>query len=170
MKAVLAHEGVSTPNMKMNLLLLTIAATGLVFAQGPRGGFGGPGGPDTEARLTKTLSLNATQQNAAHTALQEHRVATSGLNEQMHTLNTQLHAAIKAGNTDQINTLTSSISTIHQQILASQSKAAATIYATLNADQKTQVGDHLEMLTGGPGFGGRGPGGPGGRRPNPNQQ
>jgi hypothetical protein len=75
--------------MKIKVLLLTVAATGLVFAQGPRGG-----GPDTEARLTKTLNLNATQQNAAHTALQEHRVATSGLNEQMHTLNTQLHAAI----------------------------------------------------------------------------
>jgi Spy/CpxP family protein refolding chaperone len=150
--------------MKMKVLLLTIAATGLVFAQGPRGG-----GPDTEARLTKTLNLNATQQNAAHTALQEHRVATSGLNEQMHTLNTQLHAAIKAGNTEQITQLTTSMSTLHQQILASQSNAAAKIYATLNADQKTQVGDHLEMLMGGgPGFGGRGPGGPPPNRRNNN--
>ena len=143
--------------MKINLLVLSIAATGLVFAQ--RGG--GSGGPDAETRLTKTLNLNATQQNAVHTALQEHRVATSGLNEQMHTLNTQLHAAIKAGSTDQITSLTTSISTIHQQILASQSTAASKIYATLNADQKTQVGDHLEMLTGGGPFGGgRGPGGP----------
>jgi hypothetical protein len=154
--------------MKINFLLLAVAATGLVFAQGPRGG--GPAGPDTEARLTKTLNLNATQQGVAHTALQEHRVATSGLGDQMHTLNTQLHAAIKAGATDQINTLTTSISTLHQQILASESKAAATIYATLNADQKTQVGDHIEMLMGGgPGFG-RGPGGPAGHRPNPNKQ
>jgi Spy/CpxP family protein refolding chaperone len=143
--------------MKIKVLLLTIAATGLVFAQGPRGA----GGPDAEARLTKTLNLNATQQNAAHTALQEHRVATSGLNEQMHTLNTQLHAAIKAGNTEQITQLTTSMATIHQQILASQSSAAAKIYATLTPDQKTQVGDHIEMLVGGgPGFGGRGPGGP----------
>jgi hypothetical protein len=156
--------------MKINFLLLAVAATGLVFAQGPRRGFEGPGGPDTEARLTKTLNLNATQQNAAHTALQEHRVATSGLNEQMHTLNTQLHAAIKAGATDQINSLTTSISSIHQQILASQAKTAATIYATLNADQKTQVGDHLEMLMGA-GPGGRGPGGPPpGRRPANNNQ
>ncbi|HTB15810.1 MAG TPA: periplasmic heavy metal sensor [Bryobacteraceae bacterium] len=153
----------------MNLLLITIAATGLVFAQGPRGGFGGPGGPDTEAHLTKTLNLNATQQNAAHTALQEHRVATSGLNDQMHTLNTQLHAAIKAGAADQIDKITASMSTLHQQQLASQAKAAAKIYATLNDDQKTQVGDHLEMLMGGPG--GRGPGGPpAGRRANPNKQ
>jgi Spy/CpxP family protein refolding chaperone len=142
--------------MKIKVLLLTIAATGLVFAQGPRVG----GGPDTEARLTKTLNLNATQQNAAHTALQEHRVATSGLNEQMRTLNTQLHAAIKAGNTEQITQITTSLSTLHQQMLASQSNAAAKIYATLTADQKTQVGDHIEMLMGGPGFGGRGPGGP----------
>ncbi len=157
MKFVLAHEGVSTPNMKINFLLLTIAATGLVLAQGPRGRFGGAGEPDTEARLTKTLSLSATQQNAVHTALQEHRVATSGLNDQMHTLNTQLHAAIKAGAGDQIDKITASMSTLHQQQTASQAKAAAKIYATLTDDQKTQVGDHLEMLMGGPG--GRGPGG-----------
>jgi Spy/CpxP family protein refolding chaperone len=149
--------------MKMNLLLITIAATGLVFAQGPaRRGFGGPGGPDTEGRLTKTLNLNATQQNAVHTALQEHRVATSGLNDQMHDLNTQLHAAIKSGATDQIAKITTSMAAIHQQILASQSTAAAKIYGSLTADQKTQVGDHIEMLMGGGpgGFGGRGPGGP----------
>jgi hypothetical protein len=148
----------SFQNMKTNFLLLTIAATGLVFAQGPRG-FGGPGGPDTEARLTKTLNLNATQQNAVHTALQEHRVATSGLGDQMHTLNTQLHAAIKAGATDQIDKVSASIATLHAQQTASQAKAAAKIYATLTDDQKTQVGDHIEMLMGG-GPGGRGPGGP----------
>jgi len=141
--------------MKMKLLLLTIAATGLVFAQG-RGGFGGPGGPDTETHLTKTLNLNATQQGIAHTALQEHRVATSGLNEQMHTLTTQLHAAIKTGATDQIAKITTSMSAIHQQILASQATAASKIYASLTDDQKTQVGDHMEMLMGGPP---RGPGG-----------
>jgi hypothetical protein len=140
--------------MKVKFLLLTIAATGLVFGQ--RGAFGGPGGPDTEARLTKSLSLNATQQNAVHTALQEHRVATSGLNDQMHTLTTQLHTAIKTGATDQIDKITTSLSAIHQQVQASQSKAAAKIYASLNEDQKTQIGDHIEMLMGG----GRGPGGP----------
>jgi Spy/CpxP family protein refolding chaperone len=149
----------SFQNMKINFLLLTIAATGLVFAQGPRG-FGGPGGPDAEARLTKTLNLNATQQNTAHTALQEHRVATSGLMDQMHTLNTQLHAAIKAGASDQIDKVTASISALRQQEDASRAKAAAKIYASLTDDQKTQVGDHIEMLMGGGGPGGRGPGGP----------
>src|SRR5579863_6170170 len=146
--------------MKINFLLLTIAATGLVFAQGPRGfgGPGGPGGPDTEARLTKTLSLNATQQNTVHTALQEHRVATAGLSDQMHTLNTQLHAAIKSGATDQIDKITTSIASLRQQESASQAKAAAKIYATLTDDQKTQVGDHVEMLMmGGPGLTGAGP-------------
>lgn len=146
--------------MKMKFLLLTIAATGLVFGQ--RGAFGGPGGPDTETHLTKTLNLSSTQQNAVHTALQEHRVATSGLNEQMRTLTTQLHAAIKSGATDQIAKVTTSMAAIHQQILASQSTAASKIYATLNDDQKTQVGDHIEMLMGGPG--GRGPGGPANHR------
>jgi hypothetical protein len=154
-------------HMKINCLLLTIAATGLVFAQGPRGG---GSGPDTETRLTKTLNLNATQQGAVHTALQEHRVATSGLGEQMHTLQTQLHAAIKAGASDQIDKITTGLSTLRQQQEASQAKAAAKIYASLNDDQKTQVGDHLEMLMGGPGFG-RGPGGPPpGRRGGANKQ
>ncbi|HVO96494.1 MAG TPA: periplasmic heavy metal sensor [Bryobacteraceae bacterium] len=148
--------------MKIKFLLVSIAATGLMFAQG-RANFGrpggGPAGPDTEARLTKTLNLNATQQNAVHTALQEHRVATQGLGEQMHTLNTQLHAAIKSGATDQIDTISASIANVHQQQIASQAKAAAKIYSTLTADQKTQLGDHIEMLMGGPGMG-RGPGGP----------
>jgi Spy/CpxP family protein refolding chaperone len=147
--------------MKTKYLLLTIAATGMVFAQARAGfrGPGGPAGPDAEARLTKTLNLSAAQQNAVHTALQEHRVATSGLNDQMRTLNTELHAAIKSGATDQIDKITASIATIHQTQTASQAKAAAKIYATLTADQKTQVGDHIEMLMGG-GPGGRGPGGP----------
>ena len=137
--------------MKIKFLLLTIAATGLVFAQG-RAGFarqGGPGGPSMEARLTKTLNLNATQQNAVHTALQEHRVNTQGLGEKMHTLNTQLHAAIKTGASDQIDAISASIAQVHQQTVASQAKAAAKIYATLTPDQKTQVGDHIQMLMGG---------------------
>lgn len=147
--------------MKINFILLTIAATGLVFAQGPQRRFAGPGGPDPdmEGRLTRTLNLNATQQNAVHTALQEHRVATSGLSDQMHGLNTQLHAAIKAGAADQIDKISASIGALHQQQLASQAKAAAKIYGALTDDQKTQIGDHLEMLMGG-GPGLRGPGGP----------
>jgi hypothetical protein len=155
--------------MKMRFLVLTIAAAGLVLAQGPRGfgGPGGPGGPDAEARLTKTLGLNATQQNTVHTALQEHRVATTGLNDQVHTLNTQLHAAIKSGAADQIDKITANLATLHQQQLASQAKAASKIYATLTDDQKTQLGDHIEMLMGG-GPGMRGPGGaPSARRKAP---
>ncbi len=154
--------------MKMNFLLLAVAATGLVFAQGPRRGMGGPGGPagpDTEARLTRTLGLNATQQNAVHTALQEHRVATAGLRDQMYNLNTQLHTAIKAGAADQIDKLAASIGALHQQQLASQAKAAAKIYAALTDDQKTQLGDNIGMLMGG---GPMGP--PPGRRPAPAKQ
>ncbi len=84
----------------------------------------------------------------------------------MQALNTQLRAAIKSGASDQIDKITGSISALRQQEDASRAKAAAKIYATLTDDQKTQIGDHVEMLMGGGGPGGRGPGGPPpGRRP-----
>ena len=83
----------------------------------------------------------------------------------MQTLNTQLRNAIKSGASDQIDSISTSLASLHQQQIASQAKTAAKIYATLTADQKTQLGDHIELLMGvGPGMG-RGPGGPpGGRR------
>ena len=47
---------------------------------------------------------------------------------------------------------------LHQQETVAHARTAAKIYSSLSADQKTKVGDHLQMLMGG---GGRGFGGPG---------
>jgi len=124
-----------------------------------------------EQRLSARLGLNATQQNALHTARMEAETQMQGMNTQRRTLHTALITAIKAGNTDQIDQVSQQMATLQQQEAAIRSKASAKIYATLSADQKTKLGDRVDMLGGpggfGPGFG-PGPGGPmRGRRPAP---
>jgi Spy/CpxP family protein refolding chaperone len=150
--------------MKRFAFTLSLLAAGIVCAQSPQaapgggpGHRGGPrGNPDDmfEARLTKHLSLNATQQNAVHTVLAERRVTTSALGPQMRTLHTQMMTAIKNGDEAGIEKASTELSALHQQQEVAQAKAASKIYSSLTADQKTKVGDHLEMLMeGGPGFG-----------------
>jgi len=118
------------------------------------------GNPDDmfEKHLTTRLGLNATQQNGVHTTLAEARVQQNGLGAQMRTLHGQMVTAIKAGNTDQIDSLSQQISELHKQQTAIHGKSMAKIYGSLTADQKTKVGANLEMLMGHMGFG---PGGPG---------
>ena len=120
-----------------------------------------------EQRLAQHLALSAEQQNKVHTVMADSRVQSSGLNEKMRTLHTTMNTAIKNGDEGQIDKLSTDIANLHQQQTAIHSKTIARIYATLTPDQKTNVGDHLEMLGGG-GFGpvfgaggprGRGPGG-----------
>jgi Spy/CpxP family protein refolding chaperone len=126
------------------------------------------GNPDDmfEKRLTNHLGLNATQQNGVHTALAEARVLQKGTSDQMRTLHTQMVAAVKAGNTDQIDSISAQMSELHKQTTAIHMKTTAKIYGSLTADQKTKVGTNLEMLMGHFGAGGPGPGmGPGMRRP-----
>src|SRR6202167_2710254 len=160
---------------------LSILAAGLVCAQspatpgttastaGPGHGRGPRGNPDDmfEARLTKHLSLNATQQNAVHTVLAERRVTTSAIGPQMRTLHTQMVTAVKNGDEAGMEKITTEMSALHQQEEVAHAKAASKIYASLTADQKTKIGNHLEMLMehGGPGFGGRGFGRHGGPPP-----
>jgi Spy/CpxP family protein refolding chaperone len=148
---------------------LSLLAGGLVLAQAPTTPTPAPhprmhhppaGNPDDmfEKRLTTHLGLNATQQNALHTALAESRVLRSGLGTQMRTLHGQMVAAIKAGNTDQIDALSAQISELHKQETSIHGKTIAKIYGSLTADQKAKAGANLEMLMGHMGFGG--PGGP----------
>jgi Spy/CpxP family protein refolding chaperone len=149
-------------------LLAAISPVSLVLAQSPapaptpRPHHRPPvGNPDDnfEKRLTAHLGLNATQQNGVHTALAEARVQQNGLGAQMRTLHGQMITAIKAGNSDQIDSLSSQMSELHKQQTAIHGKSMAKIYGSLTADQKTKVGANLEMLMGHMGFGG--PGGPG---------
>jgi len=155
---------------------LSLLAAGLVSAQTPT-----PtptprphmhpmpnGNPDDmlEKRLTNHLGLNATQQNGVHTALAEARVQQNGMSTQTRTLHKQMVEAIKAGNTDQIDSLSSQLSELHKQQTSIHARTIAKIYGSLTPDQKTKAGANLEMLMGhmGAGFGPGGPG-PGMRRP-----
>lgn len=127
-----------------------------------------------EQRLAQNLNLTADQQSKVHTALQEGRVMSQGMMDKLRTLHTSLNAAIKAGNEDQIDGISRDIASLHEQQTAIHAKTTAKIYGSLSPDQKAKVGDHLEMLGGGPGFGpgpgGRGFGGPGPRGRGPGQQ
>jgi len=146
-------------------LALSLTASLAVAQQAQTRQSNGQGEQRFEQHLTQRLGLSADQQSRLHTALVESRTLSQGMNQQMRTLQTSLHAAIKAGDEGQIDTITRDIAGVHQQQTAITAKATAKIYSTLTAEQKTKVGEHLDMLTGGGGggprgrgFGGRGPG------------
>jgi Spy/CpxP family protein refolding chaperone len=157
----------------MKAFALSLLVVGIVSAQTPAVIPDRPhphmrphGNPDDmfEARLTKALGLNATQQNSVHTILLENRTLNKAFGPQMKTLHTQMITAVKNGDEATIDSVTTQMSTIRQQQDALHAKAMAKIYAALTADQKTKAGPNLEMLMGrggmgfGPAFGGRGRG------------
>jgi Spy/CpxP family protein refolding chaperone len=153
--------------MKVCHIALSLFTAAAVWAQPPQGptprGRFGPGGPgNLENRLTQHLGLNPTQQNTLHTALEEERTQTKGMGEQMHTLHQTLAAAVIAGNSEQIDSVTQQISSLEQQRSAIHAKQMTKVYSALSAEQKTKVGPNLEMLLG-PGM----PEGPRGRGPRP---
>jgi Spy/CpxP family protein refolding chaperone len=94
-------------------------------------------------------------------------VTTSAIGPQLRTLHTQMITAVKNGDEAGMEKITTEMSALHQQEEVAHAKAASKIYASLTADQKTKIGNHLEMLMehGGPGFGGRGFGRHGGPPP-----
>ncbi len=157
--------------MRIGCIALSVTiASSLALAQPPQGGQHVRQNPEQaqqrfEQHLAEHLSLTADQQSKVHAALLESRTMSQGMADQMRTLQTSLHTAIKAGSEDQIDSISRNIASLHQQQTAISAKATAKVYSTLTPDQKTKVGEHLEMLGGGgPGFGprGRGFGGPGG--------
>jgi Spy/CpxP family protein refolding chaperone len=130
-------------------------------------GRGQTGDPDTmfEQRLTRNLGLSAQQQNFVHTALAERAVIGKGTGEQMRNLNHSLVTAVKAGNESQIDQVSTQLETLRQQQTALHAKTMAKIYSSLTPAQQAKVGANLEMLMGGPGFRGPGPGPRRGPRP-----
>jgi hypothetical protein len=125
----------------------------------PRGPFGdgvglrGPwlGGPNVEQRLTARLSLNATQQNTVHTAIEESKVILKGVDQPERGLRTQLAAAVRSGNSANIDQISQQLSAIHQQRTATEAQVLSKIYASLNADQKAKIDPELDRSLGAPG-------------------
>jgi Spy/CpxP family protein refolding chaperone len=150
--------------MKARLFVLPIFIAATLFAQGPHGGFGrnSSGTPPTPAEivarevqmLTRFLSLDATQQSAATTALTNAQAQLALNAPTLKTDRAQLVDAIKANQAGVIDTLTSTIANLQGQNDAIRAKAAAAIYATLTAEQKTKLGNGLgPLMGGGPGRG-----------------
>ena len=115
-------------------------------------------GPGREAAL---LGLTADQQTVIKAARTDAATQSKALRVQVHTLRGELDAAIKAGDTGKIDSLTPGIAQLEGQIGSIEAKAQAKIYGSLTADQKTKVdaagGVGRMMMMGG---GRRGPGGP----------
>jgi hypothetical protein len=152
--------------MKTVFLTLSILF-GVVYAQGQ--GFhrnaSTPSTPPTPAQmaqnqtnhLTKFFSLNSSQESAVLGILTTSDTQIAALRTQIQPLHTNLVAAIKANNTNQITTVLGEIAPLQQQIEALEASTAGQIYATvLTSTQQAQIPNGLGPLMGmGMGFGGR---------------
>jgi Spy/CpxP family protein refolding chaperone len=169
--------------MTIRSLAISMCVAGMALAQtattpapaqgttpAPRGrgpGFGrGPGrgqdvfGPNGEARLTKALALNATQQNTLHQVLASAKVQQQGMREKETTLRTQLAAAVKTGSESSIESSATELETLHQQQTSIRAKTLSTVYSSLTAAQQAKFLPMMNRELGVPGPGrgtGRGP-------------
>ena len=150
--------------MKARFLVIFLLMGASLFAQPPRGGFRGDRTPPTPAEivarevqmLTRFLGLDTNQQASVSTILTNEQAQLAVNAGALKTGRGQLTDAIKGNQLGAIDTLTSTIATLQGQNDAIRAKAAAAIYALLNADQKTKLGNGLGPLFGG-GPGPRGP-------------
>src|SRR5215472_4529910 len=131
--------------MLKGVLAVSLCLSGLMFAQeaqqapqpgqrsrgGPGRGRGGPWlegpggltGPMTEQRLTQRLGLNATQQNTAHTAIEEAKVILKGAPQQERDLRNQLATAVKSGDEAGIERASQNLAALQQQRTSTEAKA-----------------------------------------------
>jgi hypothetical protein len=120
--------------------------------------------PNSEARLSQALALDAGQQNTLHSVVAGSQVQQQGMADRLRSLRTQLSTAVKAGDEASIDSVTQQIQTVQQQQTSIRAKSLATIYKSLNDGQRQKFEPLMtrELGQGGPGFGG-----PGGRGPGP---
>lgn len=149
--------------MKARFFFLPILIAATLSAQGPHGGFGrNSAGAPTPAEivarevqmLTRFLTLDATQQATATTALTNAQTQLAVNAATLKADRAQLVDAIKANQVSVFPTLTSTIANLQGQQDAIRATAAATIYASLTSAQQMKLGNGLGPLMGGPMFGG----------------
>jgi len=106
-------------------------------------------------RFTQALTLTSAQQAQATTLFTAAQTANQSILTNLRQARTSLAAAIKSNDANAIATLSAQIGTLTGQTTANTAKADAAFYATLTPEQQAKY-------TPNSGFGGRGPGGPGG--------
>lgn len=143
-----------------------------LLAQPPRGRFqSGDGLPPTPQemidthvkRLAHFLTLTADQETKVAGILTADVNNLTTLRDSLKTHREAVIAAIKTNSG--VQAAVTALSGVQAQVETIRATEAAQIYALLTADQKTKVGNAINMLAGGGGPGG--PGGPGGGRRGP---
>ena len=118
--------------------MISAMAAGLAIAQ-----TSAPSGATVKARLQKqllqSLDLTATQKQQAKTILQNTRQQAQPVLAQIKQQRQSLNAAIQAGDTAQIQPLSTALGTLQGQVLALRSAGKAQFYALLTPDQKAKA-------------------------------
>lgn len=109
-------------------------------------------------RLTKVLSLNASQQQQALTIFTNAATADTTIQASLKTERQSLATAVQANSTTNIQTAAMQIGTLTGQLVLSEASSNAAFYQILTPAQQTQY-TNLESHAGnyGPGFRGRRP-------------
>jgi hypothetical protein len=148
---------------RMTMLAAMLAAT--VLAQRPFGVMTGSTPPDPAtivankvARLTKLLTLNASQASQATTIFTNSLSLVTPLETSLRADRQSLQTAVKANDDATIESVSTNIGVLTGQILAVQNKADAAFYAILNTTQQNTLNQSHGF---GRGFGREG-GGPAG--------
>lgn len=130
--------------MKLRIIVCSLLAA-LAFAQAPA--------PDTAAvpklkaakglkafrgRVAKALGLSAEQKAQIRTIRQQSKTSAQPVVAQLKQNRASLNAAIKAGDTAQIQSLSKSQGELMGQVLTIRTEAKAQVYAGLSPDQRTK--------------------------------
>jgi Spy/CpxP family protein refolding chaperone len=122
------------------ITIVTISAMAAGFAVAQTAA---PAAAPVKARLQKqliqSLDLTAAQKQQAKTILQGTKQQAQPLAAQIKQQRQSLNAAIQSGDTAQIQQLSTSLGTLHGQLLAIRSAGKAQFYALLTPDQKTKA-------------------------------
>ena len=95
--------------------------------------------PHAQRQLLKSLDLTPAQKQQAKTILQSTRQQAQPLAQQLRQGRQSLTAAIHAGDSAQIQQLSTAMGTLHGQVLAVRSAGRAQVYALLTPDQKAKA-------------------------------
>lgn len=131
--------------MRRNLIGLAVVAAlaaGAMIAQNAQGGLakGKLGlGANLRQRVIKNLNLTEAQKTQAKAIFQDAKQAAALIRPQLEANRQAMAAAIKSGDTAQIQTLATAAGALQGQVMAIRSTAMAKLYAILTPDQKTQL-------------------------------